>query len=75
MAKRPKNRIYYLADALEQLHKSEEALKAIDLRSCRAELRNHIKTSRELVAAAIVSTSAAMHADTPDVANLGAASS
>jgi ribosomal protein S20 len=67
MAKRPKTRIHHLADALEQLQRSQEALMAVDLRSCKSDLRAYVKASREQVAAAIEQTEAAMHADVPDV--------
>lgn len=67
MAKRPKTRIHHLAKALEQLQRSQEALLAVDLRSCKSELRTYVKASREQVAAAIEQTEAAMRADVPDV--------
>lgn len=70
MAKRQKTRIDHLADALTQLQRSQEALQNIDLRTCRGPLRQHVKSSREQIAAAIEETSAAMHADVPDVARV-----
>jgi hypothetical protein len=72
MAKRTKTRIDHLADALVEMQHSLEVLQGIDLRSCRAPLRQHIKESREQLAAAIEQTAAAMKADVPDVARVTA---
>lgn len=67
MAKRPKTRIHHLADALDQLQKSQDSLLAIDLRACRADLRTQVKETREVVASAIDLAVACMKADAPEV--------
>jgi hypothetical protein len=62
---KPKSRVRRLAEALDQLQRTQESLQSIDLRTCKEPLRTHVKESRARIAETIAATEAAMRAETP----------
>jgi vacuolar-type H+-ATPase subunit H len=62
---KPKSRIRRLAEALEELQRTQEKLLAIDLRQCKEPTRTHVKEARARNAETIAATEAAMRTDVP----------